>query len=131
VFYKTTAMTDPAPAHKPLLEVHDLVKIYRASGRSAPVRAVDGVSFAVMEGICFGLLGPNGAGKSTTIEIIEDVLPPTSGEILYRGGKRNPWFREEVGSSSRAPSFQLHSPCEKRSNSSRPCIDARSAGWMS
>ncbi|HLY53246.1 MAG TPA: ATP-binding cassette domain-containing protein, partial [Steroidobacteraceae bacterium] len=26
---------------------------------------MDGVSFSVREGICFGLLGPNGAGKTT------------------------------------------------------------------
>ena len=29
-------------------------------------RAVDGISFDVREGECFGMLGPNGAGKSTT-----------------------------------------------------------------
>jgi ABC-2 type transport system ATP-binding protein len=49
------------------------------------VRAVDGVSFAVREGQCFGLLGPNGAGKSTTIEMLEGILEPTAGEIRYRG----------------------------------------------
>ena len=47
------------------LEARDLVKEYPG------VTAVDGVSFSVPEGICFGLLGPNGAGKTTTVEIIE------------------------------------------------------------
>ncbi|MGH8459635.1 MAG: ATP-binding cassette domain-containing protein, partial [Nevskiales bacterium] len=46
------------------LEVRNLVKKYPA------VTAVDGVSFAVAEGSCFGLLGPNGAGKTTTVEIL-------------------------------------------------------------
>jgi ABC-2 type transport system ATP-binding protein len=86
--------TGPA---SPILEVRDLIKVYRRAGRSAPVRAVDGVSFSVPEGICFGLLGPNGAGKSTLIEVIEDVLRPTSGEVLYRGRQRDPRFRQEVG----------------------------------
>jgi len=73
------------------LEVHNLVKQYPA------VTAVDGVSFAVPEGICFGLLGPNGAGKTTTIEIMEGILPPTSGEVRYRGEPLGPRFREEAG----------------------------------
>jgi len=74
-----------------LLEVRDLMKYY------PEVKAVDGVSFAIEEGTCFGLLGPNGAGKTTTIEVIEGILPPASGEILYRGEPRRTRFREEVG----------------------------------
>ena len=63
----------------PILEVRDLIKRY------PNVNAVDGVSFSVPEGICFGLLGPNGAGKTTTIEVMEGILTPTSGEVHYRG----------------------------------------------
>ena len=76
---------------KPILEVRNLVKQYPA------VTAVDGVSFSVPEGICFGLLGPNGAGKTTTIEIMEDILMLTSGEVRYRGELVGPRFREESG----------------------------------
>ena len=75
----------------PLLEVSSLVKQYPAT------TAVDGVSFQVPEGICFGLLGPNGAGKTTTVEIMEGILPPTSGEVRYRGEPLGPRFREEAG----------------------------------
>ena len=49
------------------------------------------------EGICFGLLGPNGAGKTTTIEIMEGILEPTAGEVLYRGEPVGRRFREEAG----------------------------------
>ncbi len=76
---------------QPILEVVDLVKQYPG------LRAVDGVSFAIRPGICFGLLGPNGAGKTTTIEMIEDTLDKTSGEVLYKGQPRSQRFREEVG----------------------------------
>jgi len=75
----------------PLLEVSSLVKQYPAT------TAVDGVSFSVSEGICFGLLGPNGAGKTTTVEIMEGILPPTSGEVRYRGEPLGARFREEAG----------------------------------
>lgn len=47
--------------------------------------AVDDISFDVQQGLCFGLLGPNGAGKSTTIEMMEGIIEPDSGEITFRG----------------------------------------------
>jgi ABC-2 type transport system ATP-binding protein len=75
----------------PILEVRDLIKQYPAT------TAVAGVSFAVPEGICFGLLGPNGAGKTTTIEIMEGILPPTAGQVLYRGAPLGTRFQEEAG----------------------------------
>src|SRR5579883_2962639 len=82
------AVPESAP---PILEVHHLVKQYPA------VTAVDGVSFAVPEGTCFGLLGPNGAGKTTTIEIMEGILPPSAGEVRYRGEPLGARFREDAG----------------------------------
>src|SRR5690606_35197581 len=74
-----------------VLEARRLVKRYPG------VLAVDGVSFAVAEGSCFGLLGPNGAGKTTTVEIIEGVTPATSGEVRYFGEPAGRRFREESG----------------------------------
>jgi len=76
---------------EPVLEVRNLVKDYPG------VRAVDGVSFAIAEGVCFGLLGPNGAGKTTTVEIMEGVTTATSGEALYRGEALGARFRAEAG----------------------------------
>jgi ABC-2 type transport system ATP-binding protein len=74
-----------------IIEVIDLVKRYRR------VTAVDGVSFACGQGVCFGLLGPNGAGKTTTIEIAEGVMAPDAGQVLYRGQPRDARFHQEVG----------------------------------
>jgi ABC-2 type transport system ATP-binding protein len=73
------------------LEARNLTKQYPG------VLAVDDVSFAVREGICFGLLGPNGAGKTTTVEIMEGVTPATSGEVWYYGEAAGTRFREEAG----------------------------------
>lgn len=75
----------------PMLEVKDLVKRYRA------VEAVAGISFAIRPGVCFGLLGPNGAGKTTALEVIEGIIAPTSGTVLFNGTPRSAAFREEVG----------------------------------
>jgi ABC-2 type transport system ATP-binding protein len=75
----------------PLLEVRQLVKQYRE------IRAVDGVGFAVQSGSCLGLLGPNGAGKTTTVEILEGIIPATSGEVLFKGRPIDENFRQRAG----------------------------------
>jgi ABC-2 type transport system ATP-binding protein len=49
--------------------------------RYGDVVAVDGLSFEVRRGECYGLLGPNGAGKTTTIEILEGLLVPDGGDV--------------------------------------------------
>jgi lipooligosaccharide transport system ATP-binding protein len=43
--------------------------------------AVDGISFNVQPGECFGLLGPNGAGKTTTIRMLYGFTPRDSGSL--------------------------------------------------
>lgn len=77
--------------NSPLLEVRELVKHY------PQVKAVNGVSFSLQPGTCFGLLGPNGAGKTTTVEILEGIHAATSGEILYKGLPVGNQFRNEAG----------------------------------
>ncbi len=47
--------------------------------------AVDGISFSISKGECYGLLGPNGAGKTTTIKIINCLSPINSGEMYVCG----------------------------------------------
>ena len=47
--------------------------------------AVDGISFEIQEGECFGFLGPNGAGKTSTIKMIHCVSPVTAGTLTVDG----------------------------------------------
>jgi lipooligosaccharide transport system ATP-binding protein len=49
------------------------------------VVAVDGISFSIKEGECFGFLGPNGAGKTTTIKMVHCFSPITSGAVSVFG----------------------------------------------
>jgi ABC-2 type transport system ATP-binding protein len=46
--------------------------------------AVDSISFTVETGSVLAFLGPNGAGKTTTVNMLTDLMRPTSGAILYR-----------------------------------------------
>jgi len=64
---------------KAIINVENLVKNY------GKIEAVRGISFEVYEGEIFSLLGPNGAGKTTTLEIIETLLPKTSGKVTVDG----------------------------------------------
>ena len=72
--------TTPEPVSPPdIIAAHGLLKMY------GDFTAVNGVTFAVHAGECFGLLGPNGAGKTTTIRMITCVSPVTAGELLVDG----------------------------------------------
>ncbi len=66
-----------------IISVKNLVKRFVNSGKT--VTAVDDLSFEIAEGSITGLLGPNGAGKTTTIQMILDLITPTSGTIQVFG----------------------------------------------
>ena len=74
-----------------ILQVSNLVKTF------GNLTAVNGVSFDIQQGSCFGLLGPNGAGKTTTIELMEGIKSPDSGSVLYQGQPLGQQFRNEAG----------------------------------
>jgi ABC-2 type transport system ATP-binding protein len=74
-----------------VIEVKELTKIYN------DVNAVDGIDFSIKQGQCFGLLGPNGAGKTTTIEIMEGIIPPTSGSVEYYGKPIHDDISQQIG----------------------------------
>ncbi len=73
----------------PLLEVTELRKYFpirRGFFRRVVgyVKAVDRVSFAIMEGETLGLVGESGCGKTTTGRCIMRAIEPTDGEVLFR-----------------------------------------------
>lgn len=84
---------------KPLVRVRDLkmhFPIYSGllRRRVGEVRAVDGVSFDVMEGETLGLVGESGCGKSTCGRAVLRLYDITAGEILIDG--------REIGTMSQA-----------------------------
>lgn len=87
-------------SHPKILEVRDLKKAFPG------VQAVDGVSFEIQAGRCFGLLGPNGAGKTTTIELIEGISRPDSGQLLFKGKPIDREFKLRAGIQFQATSLQ-------------------------
>jgi ABC-2 type transport system ATP-binding protein len=76
---KTSSTSGKAKKDRPVIQVKNLSKMYGTN------LVVNNVSFDVKRGEIFGILGPNGAGKTTTLEMIETLLPKSSGEILIDG----------------------------------------------
>jgi len=73
-----------------LLDVRHLRKYFTSRGGQPGggehvVRAVDDVTFQVMEGETFGLVGESGCGKTTAGRSLLRLIEPTSGEVLYNG----------------------------------------------
>jgi peptide/nickel transport system ATP-binding protein len=86
-------------AQEPILSLHDVRRDYRqpsdlidrvgralrGAGKPPVVQAVAGVDLDVMPGEVIGIVGESGCGKSTLGRMLTGILPPTGGEIRYKG----------------------------------------------
>jgi ABC-type oligopeptide transport system ATPase subunit len=68
-----------------LVHVRALVKHFPVEGSDDVVRAVDGVTFEIMQGETLGLVGESGCGKSTVGRCVLRLIEPTAGEIGFEG----------------------------------------------
>lgn len=94
-------MTNTAEKKK-LVEVKHLKQYFGTKNNL--VKAIDDISFDIVEGETFGLVGESGSGKSTTGRALLRLYQPTDGEILFEGkdiatltkGKELLEFRKEA-----------------------------------
>lgn len=71
-----------------LIEVKDLQQYFPVKTgfmKSLPLKAVDGVSFAIRPGETLGLVGESGCGKTTVGRTLLHLYKPTGGEVLFDG----------------------------------------------
>ncbi len=66
-----------------ILEMHNISKSF------AGVQALQDVSFRCQPGLVYALVGENGAGKSTLMKILAGAYKADSGEIIYKGERRD------------------------------------------
>jgi branched-chain amino acid transport system ATP-binding protein len=69
--------------------------------------AVDGVDFQAEKGQLSTIIGPNGAGKTTFFNMIAGTLPPTKGEIWFKGENITHLPAHVVSQRSIARSYQI------------------------
>jgi branched-chain amino acid transport system ATP-binding protein len=84
-----------------ILETRELTREFRG------FVAVDHVNLKVKRGSIHALIGPNGAGKTTVFNLLTKFLPPTSGQILYKGEDITQRQAAEVARSGMVRSFQI------------------------
>ncbi|WP_051464485.1 ABC transporter ATP-binding protein [Pseudoxanthomonas suwonensis] len=78
------AATASSPALTPVIETHDLRKVY-SPGTEAEVVALSDVGLRVMPGEFIAIMGPSGSGKSTLMNLIGCLDTPSGGRYLCDG----------------------------------------------
>lgn len=86
---------------------HELLEVRKACKNFGGLRAVDDVSFAVLEGEMLGIAGPNGSGKSTLFNLITGVpFAPTTGEVHFAGQRIDRWPPHRIARAGLMRTFQ-------------------------
>ncbi|MBN1332586.1 MAG: ABC transporter ATP-binding protein [Synergistales bacterium] len=87
-----------------ILQISDLSKHFGG------LKAVERVSFDLLEGEILGLLGPNGAGKTTCFNMISGIYKPTSGSILFHKKRTDGLSPHQMARMGIGRTFQIVRP---------------------
>jgi branched-chain amino acid transport system ATP-binding protein len=72
----------------------------------AGVKAVDGVSLELQQGVIVGLIGPNGAGKTTMVNAITGFQRPSTGTVNVGGSEATTWSPQQYARAGVIRTFQ-------------------------
>ena len=76
---------------KPLISVQNVDAAYTGG-----VKVLDDVSFDIYEGMTVAVVGESGSGKSTTARVITGLLPPSKGQVLFKGEPFPPKYTDRT-----------------------------------
>ena len=81
-----------------ILELRDVKKSFGS------VEVLRGIDLSIEKGEILAVLGPSGAGKSTLLRVMNMLVPPDGGEVIFLGRKLEPrkrlllrWARSRIG----------------------------------
>ena len=86
-----------------LLQVKQVTRYFKG------LAALHQVDLEVLPGEILGIIGPNGAGKTTLFNVVTGFLPPSSGEILFRGEDITGLRPEKIAAKGLLRTFQITS----------------------
>ncbi|WP_421999188.1 ABC transporter ATP-binding protein [Roseovarius mucosus] len=75
----------------PLISVRNVDASYTGGAK-----VLDDVSFDIYEGMTVAVVGESGSGKSTTARVITGLLPPSKGEVLFKGKPFPPSYKDRT-----------------------------------
>lgn len=70
---------------RPIIQIKDLTRFYQMG--ETEVRALNGVTFDVLENEYIAIMGPSGSGKSTLMNMIGCLDTPTGGEYILNNNR--------------------------------------------
>ncbi len=75
----------------PLISVQNVDASYTGGAK-----VLDDVSFDIYEGMTVAVVGESGSGKSTTARVITGLLPPSKGQVLFKGEPFPPNYKDRT-----------------------------------
>jgi peptide/nickel transport system ATP-binding protein len=81
----------PTDGTKPVISVQNIDAAYTGG-----VKVLDDVSFDIYPGMTVAVVGESGSGKSTTARVITGLLPPSKGQVLFKGEPLPPKYTDRT-----------------------------------
>lgn len=88
----------------------EILRVENVTKRFGGIVALDGVTLGIREGELLAIIGPNGSGKTTLFNVINGVIAPDEGRVLFEGWdvtRMPPYKRAAMGI---ARTFQIPKP---------------------
>jgi peptide/nickel transport system ATP-binding protein len=89
--FKSPQRSRPTDGTPPLISVRNVDASYTGGAK-----VLDDVSFDIYAGMTVAVVGESGSGKSTTARVITGLLPPSKGEVLFKGEPFPPDYRNRT-----------------------------------
>jgi NitT/TauT family transport system ATP-binding protein len=81
-------MAKGGPIPGPIIELRAVEKQYRTLDKRLIV-ALSPTTLTIRDREFISIVGPSGCGKTTLLNIVSGLIPPSGGEILFRGNRQN------------------------------------------